>query len=138
MDSKFKGDLMFALIDQFFIGTLDSDKINFNRSHFRDQLDLNRLDFDYVKSQIINEEPIHYKRSKKHDNRYECFYPAPSHKNYKYFKVIIEDCINHIAVVSIMDDGKTSPKGKRNATKSKRMLQEETLRRKAVMKRKNF
>lgn len=129
---------MVGIIDQFYAGLLGPSKIKFNGGHFNQRLALNNLDFDYVQNQILYAEPIDYRRSKTHRNRYEFFYQAPPNKDYEYFKVILQDCNDYISLVSIMDDGKSSKNSKRNASKPKDMRKRELLRQKAVLKRRNF
>lgn len=97
---------MSDLIEQLLEGKLSEDKINFFSYHFQDRLRDNKLDLDYVKNQILHEKPISNHPSKSHEDRYEFLYKAPSKKNYNHIKVILEDCEDHIAVVSVMDHGR--------------------------------
>lgn len=97
---------MSNLIKQLLAGTLSEDKINFYDDHFHEGLRKNKLDLDYIKNQIMNEKPVSYHKSKYIENRYVFIYEAPKNKNYNHIRIILEDCEDHIGVVTIMDHGR--------------------------------
>ena len=97
---------MSDLINQVLEGKISEDKIDFSKDHFRDRLRENKLDFDYVKNQIMHEKPVSYYKSKSDEDRYVFIYNAPSDKNYNHIRVILHDCEDHIVVVSVMDHGR--------------------------------
>ena len=130
---------MISLIDELYLGNLDSNYINFNNVHFLKRLDENKISLDFVKNLIFNEEILDYGPSSGHgEDSYELYYPAPDSKDYSNLKVCVKiynDCIN---LVTIMADSLTCSKSRNDSTKSKKKRNEDNLKNKAYKKRRHY
>ena len=130
---------MISLIDELYLGNLDSNYINFNNAHFLKRLDENKISLDFVKNLIFNEEILDYGPSSGHgEDSYELYYPAPDSKDYSNLKVCVKiynDCIN---LVTIMADSLTCSKSRNDSTKSKKKRNEDNLKNKAYKKRRHY
>lgn len=130
---------MISLIDELYLGNLDSNYINFNNVHFLKRLDENKISLDFVKNLILNEEILDYCPSSDHGrDSYELYYPAPDSKDYSNLKVCVKiynDCIN---LVTIMADSLTCSKSRNDSTKSKKKRNEDNLKNKAYKKRRHY
>ena len=129
---------MISLIDELYLGNLDSNYINFNNAHFLKRLRENKISLDFVKNLILNEEILDYGPSSGHGKgSYELYYPAPDSKDYANLKVcvkIYDDCIN---LVTIMADSVSCSKSRNDSTKSKKKRNEDNLKNKAYKKRRH-
>jgi hypothetical protein len=93
---------------------------------------------DFVKNLVLNEEILDYRPSFNHGaNSYELFYPAPDSKDYHNLKICVKVYGGRINLMTIMDDGETTSKSRKNSTKSKKKLNEDALIYKAYKKRKH-
>ena len=97
---------MSNLINQLLEGNLSEEKIDFYGYHFCDRLRDNKIDFDYIKNQIMYEKPVSHYQSELDEDRYVFIYKAPSNKKYNHIRVILQDCEDYISVVTIMDHGR--------------------------------
>ena len=119
---------MCSLVNQLYLGNLGSEYVNFNNRHFLKRLKDNNLSLDFVKDLIFNEEMIDYKHSSGYGpDSYELYYPAPDSKDYLHLKVCVKVYGGRINLMTVIDDGQTSSKSRKNSTKSKRKLKEENL-----------
>ena len=129
---------MISLIDELYLGNLDSNYINFNNVHFLKRLNENKISLDFVKNLILNEEILDYSPSFNHGpNSYELYYPAPDSKDYNNLKVcvkIYDDCIN---LVTVMADSSSCSKSRNDSTKSKKKIHADNLVYKAYKKRRH-
>ena len=132
------GVIMISLVDELYLGTLDSKYINFNNKHFLKRLEDNKISLDFVKNLILNEDIIEYRHSENYGrDSYELLYPAPDSKDYNNLKVCVKIYNGCINLMTIMDDGLSSSKSRRNSTKSNKKRNEDALIYKAYKKRKH-
>lgn len=130
---------MCNLVDQLYLGNLSSEYINFNNRHFLQRLNDNKISLDFVKNLLFNEEMIDYNHSSNHGkDSYELYYPAPDSKDYHNIKICVKIYNNCINLMTIMDDGQTSSKSRKNSTKSKQKTTEDALVHKAYKKRRHY
>lgn len=129
---------MCSLIDQLYLGNLSSEYINFQNTHFLKRLRDNNISLDFVKNLVLNEEILDYRPSYNHgENSYELFYPAPESKDYSNLKVCVKVYNGCVNLMTIMDDGVSSSKSRKNSTKSKKKRNEDALVYKAYKKRRH-
>ena len=129
---------MSDLIEQLYIGVLDSEYLNFNNTHFLQRLRDNKISLDFVKNLLLNEEMIDYMNSPNYGrDSYELLYPAPENKDYLNLKVCVQVYDGRINLMTVMDDGQTSSKSRKNSTKSKKKIKEDNLISKAHKRRKH-
>ena len=129
---------MISLVDELYLGNLGSEYVNFNNTHFLKRLRDNKISLDFVKNLIFNEEILDYRPSNDHGpDSYELIYPAPESKDYLNVKVCVKVYNGCINLVTIMDDGQTSSKSRKNSTKSKKKRNEDALICKAYKKRRH-